>query len=71
MNEYIYFIEWKEKSNFNPKRTIEFGKLLRVYADDIDQAQTKIHNWVKNSSKYKKATIEYFEGINDIEVIKG
>lgn len=68
MNEYIFFIKWRESSQFNPEGESEFGKLIKVKAAHINEAQSKIHKWAKGT-KYEKANIEYFEEGSTIQMI--
>lgn len=69
MNEYMFFIKWRESSQYNPEGENEFGKLIKVRAASIIEAQSKIHKWAKGT-KYEKANIEYFEEGSTIQVIE-
>lgn len=68
MKKFIFFIRWKEQSKYDSKRIIDFGKLLKVNADNITEAIAKIHEWAKDT-KYHHATIESQEEYKNIEVI--
>ena len=69
MKKFIFFIRWNEKSNYDSKRIIEYGKLLKVSADNITEAIAKIHEWAKDT-KHHHATIESQEEYKNIETIK-